>query len=241
MLRARRLVLLAGIALPLVLSGRGASAEQPKIEGADGVKACREFEAKNEAQLAEWEKAQPATPYAYPRKDAVLNAPWGKLLGEIGNSAELLAATIIPHAGAQLRRDSPAAVVSWPWQIPIGPAYTCTRKEGSFTVDKHRAHRILLEPGIVSSNRGVGFFTRPGYRFLYQPSDWVIGVGGGLGSTIEVAGNREPFRFSVSPEAVLRFGHCCDSGYFTLAFRYDRFFGGDIRDIVMASLGFVYF
>jgi hypothetical protein len=45
----------------------------------------------------------------------------------------------------------------------------------------------------------------------------VVGVGGGLGSTVEIAGNREPFRPSLSPEALMQFGHCCDAGYFTLA------------------------
>jgi len=218
-----------------------AHAEEPPLEYADGVKACREFHEKNERELASWKKTQPATPYEYPHDDEVLGAPWGKFLKSIGEQWELVLATIIPHFGAQLRADTPAALITWPLQIPLGPAYTCSRKQGLFTVRDHRAHRAMLEPGIVSSNRGVGVFVRPGYRFIYQPSDWVVGAGGGLGTTIEVAGNREPFRASLGPELVIRFGHCCDPGYFTLAFRYDHYFAGEVKDIIAGSLGFVYF
>jgi hypothetical protein len=99
----------------------------------------------------------------------------------------------------------------------------------------------MLEPGIIAGSRGAGFFTRPGYRFIYHPSDWVVGAGGGLGSTIEIAGNREPLRPSLSPEAVIQFGHCCDASYFTMALRYDRFFAGDTRNVVWASLGYTFF
>jgi hypothetical protein len=233
---------LAFLLVPLALiAPESAALAEEKIDAADGVAGCREFDEKNERELAEWSKTQPATPYAYAREDNILGAPWGPLAKGFGSTAGLLAATLIPHFGAQLRAETPAAVVSWPLQLPLGPAWTCTRHQGSFTVRTHKAHRVLLEPGIVSSNRGVGFFVRPGYRFLYQPSDWVVGVGGGVGTNIEISGNREPTRFGVGPEAVLRFGHCCDSGYFTLAARYDHFFGGNVTDIFWGSLGFVYF
>lgn len=211
------------------------------MDYADGPSGCEAFDAKNERELAEWSAAQPATPYQYPRENLVGNAPWGDLLAGLGGSLELLAATIIPHAGAQLRTEDVAGVVSWPLSVPFGPAFTCARKRGTFTVKPYRSHRLMLEPGISSSNRGVGAFVRPGYRFLYHPSDWVIGIGGGIGSTIEIAGNREPFRPSIGPEAVVQFGHCCDSSYFTFAARYDRFFGGEQRDIVWGSLGYTFF
>jgi len=220
---------------------REARAEEPKLDYADGPTACEEFERRNERELAEWSKGQPATPYAYPRQDMVLNAPWGTLLKEIGSRGELLLASFVPHAGAQLREQDVAAVVSWPWSVPFGPAFTCSRARGSFTVQKYRSHRFLLEPGVVSSIRGVGVFTRPGYRFLYHPSDWVVGAGGGLGTTIEISGNREPLRPSISPEAVIQFGHCCDSSYFTLAFRYDHYFGGGVTEIFWGSLGYTFF
>ncbi|HEY8078108.1 MAG TPA: hypothetical protein VIF62_28470, partial [Labilithrix sp.] len=195
----------------------------------------------NDRERAEFEKQQPATPYKYPREDDVLGAPWGMFLKSIGGHWPLFLATIIPSFGAQLRADTPAAIITWPLQVPLGPAYTCSREKGTFVVREHQNHRALVEPGIVSSNRGVGAFVRPGYRFIYQPSDWVVGPGGGLGTTIEITGNREPFRASLGPEIVLRFGHCCEPGYFILAFRYDHYFAGDVRDIIAGSLGFVYF
>jgi hypothetical protein len=228
-------------AFTLALFERAATADDPKYDYADGPTACRAFDAKNERDLAEWTKAQPPVPYQYPRDDNVLGAPWGPLTSGIGETPELLLSSLIPHFGAQLRSDSPALVVSWPWSLPIGPAYTCSRKQGTFTVRSYRGHRIMLEPGIIASQRGAGVFTRPGYRFLYHPSDWVVGAGGGLGSTIEIAGNREPLRPSLSPEAVLQFGHCCDSSYFTFAIRFDRFFGGDNLNILWGSLGYTFF
>jgi hypothetical protein len=108
-------------------------------------------------------------------------------------------------------------------------------------VNGHRAHRIMLEPGLVLADQGIGIWARPGYRFIYHPSDWVVGLGGGLGSTLEITGNKEPFRASIGPEVVLHFGHCCDRSYFTLALRYDYFAEGRESNVGGASLGYVYF
>jgi hypothetical protein len=233
------------LSLPLValLAGeQSATAEEPKTEYADGVKACAEFNAKNERELAVWQKNQPAVPYVYPRDDNVLGAPWGPITSGIGTSYDLLIASLVPHFGAQLRVNTPAAVVSWPWSIPIGPAFTCSRKQGTFTVREFRSVRLMLEPGIVSSNRGTGVYVRPGARFLYHPSEWVVGIGGGLGSTIELAGNREPKgRPSLGPEVLIQFGHCCEPSYFTLTFRYDHYFAGEATDILGGSLGYTFF
>lgn len=229
------------LALAVVVVPGVARAEDLQVEAADGTPACAKFLERNTRELAEWEKDQPKSPYKHPREKLVLGAPWSPLFSGLGSTVGLLAATVIPHVGAQLRKDEPAAYVGWPWQVPLGSASTCTRARGSFSVATHRTHRVMLEPGFVSSNRGLGVFTRPGYRFLLHPSDWVVGVGGGLGSTVEIAGNREPFRFSVSPEVLAHFGHCCEPGYFTLSFRYDHFFGGQIRDVFGGSLGFTYF
>jgi hypothetical protein len=218
-----------------------AHAEETKLDAADGVPECHSFHAKNERELTAWEKDQPKTPYVYPRERTVLGAPWTGLFEGFRGTVALLAATAVPHVGAQMRGDEPAAFVSWPWSIPFGPASTCTRPQGSFKVDDQRTHRALVEPGFASSTRGLGVFVRPGYRFLLHPSDWVVGVGGGVGSTIEIAGQREPFRASVSPEVLFHFGHCCEPGYFVLAFRYDRFFGGGVKNVLGGSLGFTYF
>ena len=54
-------------------------------------------------------------PYVYPRDDNVLGAPWGPLTSGIGETYDLILASAVPHFGAQLRADSPAAVISWPW------------------------------------------------------------------------------------------------------------------------------
>lgn len=224
----------------LAFAPTGARAEEPKQDVADGTDECRAFEAKNEKELADWSKLQPSVPYKYARPDTVLGAPWGPFLEGSGKSGELLVATLVPHVGAQLRGDLPAALLALPWSVPFGPAYTCSRKQGSFVVNKYKVHRLLFEPAFFTNNRGVGGYLRPGYRFLYHPSDWVVGVGGGIGSTIEAAKN-ESLRASLGAEAVMQFGHCCDSGYFTLNFRYDRFFGGSFLDMIGGTLGFVYF
>ena len=241
MRRAAHLALKAVTTVAVLAATASARAEEPDVETADGMKACNAFRAKNERELTAWEKQQPALAYAHPRRDDVLNAPWGALLKGLGTSGEVLLASIIPHVGAQLRAETPAAVVAWPWSVALGPASACSRRRGSFDVDLHRPHRIVLEPGIVSSNRGVGVYARPGYRFIQHPSDWVVGVGAGLGSTIEIAGNREPFRIGIGPEILAHFGRCCTSGYFTLAFRYDRFFTGGVLDLFSGTLGYTFF
>ena len=234
--------LLGLLSLALLAGEQSASAEEPKTEYADGPKACEAFSAKNERELAAWTKSQPAVPYEYPRDDNVLGAPWGPITGGLGASWDLVLASIVPHFGAQLRVQTPAAVVAWPWSVPLGPAFTCSRKQGTFTVRSFRSNRLLLEPGIVSSNRGTGVYVRPGYRFLYHPSEWVVGVGAGLGSTIDLSGNKEPAgRPSVSPEALLQFGHCCEASYFTLSLRYDHYFAGESTNIVGGTLGYTFF
>jgi hypothetical protein len=222
-----------------------AAAEENTQEGsdtADGSDDCRAFRDKNNKELRAWEKAQPPVPYSYPRESQVLNAPWGQLFKNLGYSGDLVLATLMPHVGAQFRGDAPAAHVAWPWSVLVfGPMYSCTRKQGTFVVHGHRVHRLLVEPAVVSSNRGVGFSVRPGYRFIWHPTGWVVGPGIGIGSTVEIRGNKEPFRYSVGPELVAHFGTCCRPSYFTLAVRYDHFFKGTNRDIIGASLGYTFF
>lgn len=212
------------------------------LETADGSSACVDFREKNERELAVWEKAQPPTPYKYPRESEFLNAPWGNFVRDLGHGGELILATILPHVGAQFRGDAPAALISWPWSIfVIGPYYACSRKKDTFVVHGHRVHRFLIEPSIVSSKLGVGVSVRPGYRFIWHPTSWVVGPGLGVGSTIDIGGNREPFRYSISGEAVAHFGQCCSSSYFTFAARYDHYFKGTNLNIIGGSLGYVFF
>lgn len=237
----RRACLVSAAVAALLAPPARARAEKEKHEKQDGPTACRALDAKNTKERRAYEKEQPAEPYKYPAPRTILDAPWGEFFAGVGGSYDVLLATLIPHAGAQLRGASPASVASWPWSLSFGPPYACSRKEDTFDMRFFRVHRLLIEPGVVAGDRGVGFFTRPGYRFLYHPSDWVLGVGGGFGTTIEIAGNREPFRASLSPEAVVQFGNCCEHGFFTLAIRYDHYFAGRNLDIVGASLGFVYY
>ena len=69
-----------------------------------------------------------------------------------------------------------------------------------------------------------------------------VGAGAGVGSNIELGASKEPgIRPSVSPEALVQFGHCCDSGYFTLTFRYDHFFEGRVTNTLGGTLGFTFF
>lgn len=241
--------LAAVTAVTVVTFPRVARAEEPKAEYADGTVGCRQFRKQNAHELAAWEKQQPATPYTYPKRDLVLGAPWGTLLAGFGEAGGILAASLIPHLGAQLRAGSPAMVASLPWSVPFGEPTSCSRQQGSFTVDMHRPHRVLFEPGIVSSQRGLGFYVRPGYRYIHHPTDWVVGVGAGLGVPVEIVGNREPFRVGVGPEIVLHFGRCCTPSYFMLSLRYDRFFNEKskratdtpARDLLSATLGYTFF
>lgn len=245
MTRSRSTVPFVSLALFVLLPLAGettAHAAEPQDETADGAGECREFREKNERELERWEKAQPPVPYRYPREKLFLGAPWAAFFGNLNRSGELILATLVPHLGAQFRGDAPAAYVSWPWTIlAFGPPYSCTRKKETFVVHGHRAHRLLLEPAIVSSNRGVGFTVRPGYRFIWHPTSWVVGPGIGLGSTVEIKGNREPFRASVGPELLAHFGTCCRPSYFTFALRYDHFFTGTNRSIIGANLGYTFF
>lgn len=206
----------------------------------DGSDNCKELEASTERARGAWEKAQAPVAYREPVPDTILGAPWGPLLKWIGDSKPLIAATLIPSIGAQLRAGTPGTVVTWPLSFPIMKAMSCSRVNG-FIVHKHKAPRIMLEPGFTTSINGPATFFRPGFRFVYQRAAWVVGVGAGVGSVLEIAGNKEKFRGSLSPELVLRFGRCCEPGYFTLVFRKEWFFTGTVRDTYTTSLGYSFF
>ena len=238
MLRPACLVLL----LALVAPSTAQAEEDPPLETADGYDGCLALRTRNEEERIAFEKKQPPVPYRYPQEKLFLDAPWNKLFGNLGHSGDLLLSTILPHIGPQYRGDYPAVMVSWPWTLLVfGPMYACSRKPNTFVVHGHRAHRLMLEPAVVAGKQGVGVSVRPGCRFIWHPSSWVVGPGIGIGSTVEIAGNKEPFRASVSPEAVAHFGACCSSSYVTLAVRYDHYVKGVNRDIIGASLGYTFF
>lgn len=238
----RSAIVLAALAASSLVAPVVHAEEDPPLETADGFDGCLKLRTRNEEERIAFEKKQPPVPYKYPQEKLFLNAPWSRFLGNLGHSGDLVLATILPAIGAQYRGGNPAVSVSFPWSLLVfGPMYACSRKPNTFVVHGHRAHRLMLEPAIVASKQGVGFSVRPGYRFVWHPSGWVVGPGLGIGTTAEIAGNKEPFRFSVSPEAVAHFGACCDSSYVTLAVRYDRFFKGTNHDIIGASLGYTFF
>jgi len=236
------------VSLAVLAHSRPARAEEPPPpDSDDGFGACAKFEEKAEKEQEAWAREQPKVPYKAEREETILGGPWVELTRAIAHSGGLLAATLIPAVGAQLRDSKPAPVISFPWSFNVGPALSCTREKGTFVVRKHVPNRIMLEPAIVPvSGSSVGMWVRPGYRLLVHPSTWVAGFGGGLGSTIDLfgftsGGKREPFRASLSPEAIIHFGHCCDRGFFTLTVRTDIFFAGEDRFLVGGTVGYTYF
>lgn len=216
-----------------------------KVEGADedldtveGIGNCDTFVEKNAHDMQIWEKTQPPVPYKYQERKTFLDAPWTPITKLDADSGMLLLATLAPHINAMVRSATPAIGFSWPWEIPVGPAFWCTRKKGSYDVFKYRPVRLVVEPGLYAE-QPVTFWVRPGARFLWHPTAWYFGAGLGAGSTLEIVG-KEPFRASLSPEAVVTFGRCCNPGYFTLAVRHDFFFAGRTQTTT-ASVGFNYF
>ena len=222
-----------------------ANAPAGKVEGADdtldtieGITECEAFDRKNAHDMQIWEKTQPAVPYQYPARKTFLDAPWTPITRVDADSGTLLLATFAPHINAVIRNATPAVGFSWPWELPIGPAFWCTRKKGTYDLFKYRPVRFVLEPGFYAE-KPVTFFVRPGARFMWHPTAWYFGAGLGAGSTLEIVG-AEPFRASLSPEAIVTFGRCCNPGYFTIALRHDFYFAGKTQTTT-ATLGFNYF
>jgi len=210
----------------LALAATRAHASEPPPETANGVGACRAFEEKNEKELAAFEAAQPPHRYHVDRPSTILRAPWGGLFSWIGSNPDLVAATLVPALGTQVRNNALgnrtiAFTAAWPWTFPIGPVNACSRKVGTFVVNTLKPHRLMLEPGIITTSGQFGGYLRGGYRFLYHPTDWVVGPGLGFGATAETGKGVGSLRPMLSPEAVLHFGHCCEPSYFALTVRAD--------------------
>jgi hypothetical protein len=217
-----------------------AAEEEMTVES--GVRACRVMNEVSDKEVAAFRASQPPQPYPDPRQETVLGAPWadvGKGLGKV--PLDLWLATFIPHVGVTLRSEAPAFVLAWPWSFPVGPTFTCSKHASALTVSNHHPFRLMLEPGMMYGDRLFVFYARPGARVVWQPPDWVVGLGGGFGSTIDIVSRQEGFRASLSPEVVLRLGKCCDPGYFTLAGRLDVYLAGQSRVQPMVHLGFSYF
>ena len=229
---------------PVVLAFVAASLPTEAVaeegDAASGFADCEALDVRNEKELAMWATAQPPVPYKYPRTERILGAPWVELGHGFASAFGVLLTALLPNLGVLTRGALPEFLVSWPWSFSLGPASSCSRTRGQFEVNAFRPNRLMLEPSFAIAQNTTTFALRPGYRFLLHPASWFIGVGGGLGSTIELAGS-EPIRPSVSPEAVVQLGSCCAPGYFTIVARGDFFFEGQRRVAASISFGVTYF
>jgi hypothetical protein len=240
------LVAVAALAAP----ARADDAAKPEgVDGATGFAACRDFDARNASELLAWTGAQPPQPWRYRARETILDAPWWPILEGFAKSAEPLLASVVPHLGAGYR-SSPEFVLAWPLSVSLGPALSCTRKRGSFDVDRSRPVRILLEPQIRAGKLGippaqpreaVTFALRPGVRVLHQPHDWWVGLGVGVGIPVDLVSPLGYPRAGISPEAVLRLGSCCGAGYVTIALRVDVMFAGPDAASTSLTAGYTYF
>jgi hypothetical protein len=229
-----------GVVLAALASVDARAEEETAVS--TGVRDCRVMNEVADKEMAAFRKSQPPQPYPDPRPDLVLEAPWADVFRAFGKvPLELWLATLLPHAGVAARAGQPVFSLSWPWSFPLGPTMTCSRRAGSILVQNHKPLRLVLEPGMFYGDRLFTFWMRPGARFIYQGSDWVVGTGGGLGSTLDIVSRQEGFRGSLSPEALLRFGKCCDPGYFLLSARLDIYFTGTTTLQPTATFGFTYF
>jgi hypothetical protein len=224
---------------PAAEAPSSSSADKGEVQGVDGFQGCRDLETLNEKEKKTYSSLQPPTPYKYPTEETTLGAPWNGFAREAGQSAALLTATFVPHLNAVLRDATPEPGVSWPWSFPIGPASNCSRAPGGYDLKKYRPFRLMFEPGMIFGDKSIAVFVRPGLRFLYHPTAWFVGLGGGIGSMYEFTG-AEPARASLSPEVLIQFGRCCEPGYVTLSFRREIFFAGKSQ-LWFANVGFTYF
>ncbi len=153
------------------------------------------------------------------------------------------AATVLPSIGGRFGREPQNArmQLSWPWSLPVGPPMSVTRTLGTCRerTFSFKPIRLLLEPGLAWTSP-LTLFVRPGMRFVFHPADWRLGIGAGVGSTLEARGPWG-FRASLSPELLLHWGRCCAPGFVTLSLRYDRFFAGEEHDAVTTSIGFSFY
>jgi hypothetical protein len=234
----KRIVTTAAALLALSATAR---ADEPAdtLEAVDGPVACLAMERKNAQELKVYSSLQPPTPYVHPHPEQILDAPWVELGGAAKDSVALLAATLLPHVGPTLRGPTPETGLSWPWSFPLGPASACSRRAGSYQISKYKPFRLMFEPGIDFGQQALVVSVRPGARYIYHPTAWPAGLGGGLGSMIELTG-KEPLRASLGPEVLVQLGRCCEPGYFILAIRHEFFFAGK-NDLWTASVGFTYF
>jgi hypothetical protein len=160
----------------------------------------------------------------------------------------MMGSALVPQSGVRVTPGALQpwdATLSWPISIPFGPATSVVQHEWRLCereqrVEKHRGHRLLIEPGIAFPSRTTGF-VRLGYRFIEHRASKSMGFGGGVGSTLELFAPTVTPRPSIGVEAVLHVGECCRPGYVNVVARYDRFFAGLEHDVLTFSVGLAFF
>jgi hypothetical protein len=169
----------------------------------------------------------------------------GMLAGMMALQEGLFAvySAVLPDLGAAYDGSEFAFALSWSFVLPFGPEtgplvrvrWHCAPDEYAHRL---RPNRLHLEAGFVFATPTT-YFARPGYSWVWHAKGASFGAGLGLGSTLawsDAAG----FRPSLSPELGLRYGECCDPGYWVLTLRYDRYFAGEHRNTALVKLGFDY-
>ena len=175
--------------------------------------------------------------------EMILTEPEGGLSTPIQHLVYGGIATLVPALGLRLGQGASRSrlSLSWPWSLPLGPVMASTREEGPCQerVFEMRPLRLLLEPSLAFTSP-VTFAVRPGVQAMFQRASWNVGIGAGLGSTVETTG---PYglRASISPELLLNWGRCCGPGFLRLALRYDLFFGGRERHAFSTHVGFSFY
>ena len=203
-----------------------AQADEPSIDYADGPRLAARSTRRTMRELAEWSKTQPAVPTSTRGRQRARRA-----MGRLHCRRSARRAISCSRASSRMSARSSAQT-----RPPWSSRGRCRSRSGPRTRARVIAARSRCattgstarwsSPGSRRAS-GRGRLHPPGYRFLYHPSDWVVGVGGGLGSTSNRAATASRSGISLGPEAVMQFGHCCDASYFTFAVRYDRYFAGD--------------
>jgi hypothetical protein len=152
------------------------------------------------------------------------------------------AAIVLPSIGARAGPSHGAQLqLSWPAGFAFGPTTGKSRRTKACggLVYEHRPLRTLIEPGLALS-APLTVFVRPGLRYVWHRPYRLLGLGAGVGSTVELRGP-DGARASVGAELLVHAGACCAPGYVLVSLRYDRFFAGAGRDVLSVAAGLAYY
>lgn len=198
-----------------------------------------------------WQRG-PVNPHTGLPYECETMANFGEAMVGLGDALDraftALGSAIVPQTGVRL---SPGAsqpwdtALSWPISVPFGPPTSIVvhpqrRCERVPRRDEHRAHRFAIDPGLAFPSRTTAF-VRGGYRYVHHAPRAGVGIGGGVGSTVEVFAPEATPRPSLGAEAILHVGECCRAGYVNVLARYDRFFAGPSRDAITLAIGLAFY